>query len=224
MRKDCILSQLNEEQKDQLYDWLCESTYAEVQKRLAQPAPEGFGIQVHRNTLWRFYSGCSRQLRNQALVELRAAPEDPADHAELLIAAKSALAFSTFQRAQSPSRADAINELSRVLYRHEMLAARQSYLALAAQHVAIARERAEVERQRLKLEEVKFRFDASKEAALRAFEIKEVLKEPDITIEDKVWAVSDIVFGPSPDRVRYHSQSPNPLPDNSGPSDPTTKP
>lgn len=210
MRNDCILSNLSDQQKDQLYDWLCDLGYAETKRRLAQPPPEGFGINAHRNTLFRFYSSYSRELHRATLPEIAPNAPDLLERAHLLSASKSALAHSIYGLAHSPSEPQQFNQLSRAIYRQELLALKQAYLAIAEQHAAIARERAEIERQRLKLAEIKFRFEASNQVACHAVKIKKILQDKQTSVEDKIWQVSDIVFGPSPDAANYHSLRPAP--------------
>src|SRR5688500_7481031 len=48
------LDSLTETQRDQLYDLLLDLPTKEVVERIAQPAPEGFGIKTHITTLRRF--------------------------------------------------------------------------------------------------------------------------------------------------------------------------
>jgi len=54
-RPDDVLGNLSEDDQDRILDWLEHVSYREVLKRIAEPAPEGFGLNVHYNTLRKFY-------------------------------------------------------------------------------------------------------------------------------------------------------------------------
>lgn len=212
MRNDNTLSNLTADQLDELFAWLNNSTYAEVEKRVAQPPPDGFGLKVHLTTLRRFYS---ERLKADCETALADGP-DPLVTGRLLAASDNALAYSTYSLARSPARPETLNQLSRALHRRQSLDLKRAYLEIAHKHAALAEARVEIERQRLKLAEIIFRFEASREAALEALKIKEILHAKGPDLEQKVWQVSDVVFGPSPDRHKYASRSPNPaMPDRS---------
>ncbi|HEY6226267.1 MAG TPA: hypothetical protein VI282_04000 [Verrucomicrobiae bacterium] len=128
----------------------------------------------------------------------------------LLAASSAALAYSTYNLSQAASRPELLNQLSRALYRHQSLNLKRAFLDVAEKHAAIADERLQIERQRLRLGEIFFRFNASKQVAIHALETKDILKDHSLDTEQKVWQVSDIVFGPCPSREKYASCSPNP--------------
>ena len=54
-RPDDVLGNLSEDDQDRILDWLEHISYREVLKRIAEPAPEGFGLNIHYNTLRKFY-------------------------------------------------------------------------------------------------------------------------------------------------------------------------
>jgi len=54
-RPDDVLGNLSENDQDRILDWLEHISYREVLKRIAEPAPEGFGLNIHYNTLRKFY-------------------------------------------------------------------------------------------------------------------------------------------------------------------------
>jgi len=54
-RPDDVLGNLSEDDQDRILDWLEHISYREVLKRIAEPAPEGFGLNIHYNTLRKFH-------------------------------------------------------------------------------------------------------------------------------------------------------------------------
>jgi uncharacterized coiled-coil protein SlyX len=206
MRNDNTLAPLAEDQLNELFTWLNDLSYAEVEKRVLQPPPVGFGLKVHVTTLRRFYQERLKAECDAALLD----HADPASAGPLIAASQTALAYATYSLARSPARPDMLNHLSRTLHRHHSLELKRSFLDIAQRHAAIAEARVDIERQRLQLAEITFRFNAAKEAAIHAVAIKETLSSDHIDTEQKVWRVSDIVFGPSPAREKFASCSPNP--------------
>src|SRR4051812_20827912 len=55
-RPDDILANLNQDDQEQLTDWLLSRSYREVQEQLAKPRPDGFNLKVGITTLSRFYA------------------------------------------------------------------------------------------------------------------------------------------------------------------------
>jgi hypothetical protein len=47
-RSDSVLSQLTDEQRGQVYEWLITLGYTKTLERLAQPSPDGFDLETHR--------------------------------------------------------------------------------------------------------------------------------------------------------------------------------
>src|SRR5436190_7008680 len=58
------LAGLTETQQATLYGWLERMPPDQVLERLAKPAPEGFGIETHRNTLRRFYTRYQNSIKD----------------------------------------------------------------------------------------------------------------------------------------------------------------
>ena len=52
-RAQSFVAKLNDDQRLQLFNWLQQDTIPQVRARVAAPAPEGFGLQVHNTTLVR---------------------------------------------------------------------------------------------------------------------------------------------------------------------------
>src|SRR5688572_31508394 len=136
------LDQLTNDQRDQLYDLLTDLPTKEVVERIAQPAPEGFGIKTHITTLRRF--------KNRYWAELAADREDSAKRfanstsstpengdklAVLDTGIQIAIRHHMFERVSCASITD--DQLSMVSrWTH-----RQEKLKLEVQRVQIARER-----------------------------------------------------------------------------------
>ena len=55
IRPDDVLGNLPPEKKNMIVRWLGEMSYEDVLKRIAEPEPEGLGIETHYNSLRRFY-------------------------------------------------------------------------------------------------------------------------------------------------------------------------
>src|SRR4051812_5272455 len=148
MRNDNTLAKLTEEQKEDMFSWLNDFTYAEVEQRLAEPPPAGFALKVHRSTLRRFYY---ERLKTECDAALDIAPNDPALGQRLLAASSTALAYSTYHLSHSAGRPELLNQLSRALHRHQSLSLKRAFLDVAEKHAAIADQRLQIERQRLNL-------------------------------------------------------------------------
>jgi len=50
-----VLGNLSEEDQERVLEWLENTSYREVLKLIAEPAPEGFGLKIHYNSLRKFY-------------------------------------------------------------------------------------------------------------------------------------------------------------------------
>jgi hypothetical protein len=139
------LDTLTEDQKDQLYDWLLEMPVAKVALKLAQPAPEGFGIKTHNTTLKRFKD---RRWAEEAEAQIEAAKIASArstDDATLDAAIASTLKRHLFARASSPDATTAdLALLARFVHRNEKL-------KLEVERVQISRERLAQNNRRLDL-------------------------------------------------------------------------
>jgi hypothetical protein len=186
IRSNSILADLTEQQLNTLYEWIASGlTYRDVQQRCAQPPPEGFALQIHLNTLWRFFTAERRRRHAEELAQTQFHNvADAPDCEQLLRTIKLELAHACYDLASQPD-STSINALSRITHRLEILRLEQQRLALEREFLA------EKKRQ--------FNFNAAREAAKYSFKIKDTLKRADLDLEDKVWKVSEIVFGPKPD-------------------------
>jgi len=139
------LDTLTDEQKDQLYDWLKQMPVLQVALKLAQPAPEGFGIKTHNTTLQRYKE---RRWAEEAADQMEAAKNacaSSADHAILDTAIASTLKRHLFARASAPDAKTAdLALLARFVHRHEKL-------KLEVERVQISRERLAQNNRRLDL-------------------------------------------------------------------------
>src|SRR5687768_788576 len=149
------LDQLSTAQRDQVYDWLVDLRTKEVVQKVAQPAPEGFGIKTHITTLRRF--------KNRYWAELAADREESAKR----------FALTTASTSSTPENSDNLAILDtriQVAIRHHMFervscasitddqlslvsrwSHRQEKLKLEIQRVQIARERCAQNQLRLHL-------------------------------------------------------------------------
>jgi len=139
------LDTLTDEQKDQLYDWLKQMPVLQVALKLAQPAPEGFGIKTHNTTLQRYKE---RRWAEEAADQMEAAKNacaSSADHAILDTAIASTLKRHLFARASAPDAKTAdLALLARFVHRNEKL-------KLEVERVQISRERLAQNNRRLDL-------------------------------------------------------------------------
>ena len=142
-------------------------------------------MEIHLNTLWRFFTSERRQRHAEQLAEARFSELAGDDPEKLLQNVKVELAHTCYDLAGQPD-SNSFNALSRATHRLEILRLEQQRLALEREFLA------EKKRQ--------FNFDAAKQAAIHALDIKEVLKDDATELEDKVWKVTEIVFGPPPEK------------------------
>ena|SRR6185369_5753234 len=54
-RSDDVLGNLSEDDRERVLQWLAHTSYREVLRQIAEPAPEGFGLKIHYNSLRRFH-------------------------------------------------------------------------------------------------------------------------------------------------------------------------
>ena len=141
------LDTLSSDQLDQLYDWLLEMPVSKVAEKIAQPAPEGFGLKTHITTLRRFKR---RRWAEQAADQLEAARlaaanSNNSDDAILDTAIASTLKRQLFERASAPDATSAdLALLARYVQRNDKL-------KLDIERVQIARERLAQNNRRLDL-------------------------------------------------------------------------
>jgi hypothetical protein len=138
------LDTLTTQQLDQLYDWLLEMPASKVVEKIAQPAPEGFGIKTHITTLHRFKN---RRWAELAADQLEAAKTiaiaNTAADATLDTAIASTLKRQLFERASAP---DASSADLALLVRYVQ---RNDKLKLDIERVQISRERLAQNKSRL---------------------------------------------------------------------------
>jgi hypothetical protein len=184
IRANSVLKNLTDDQLNQLYDWIASGdTYRDVQKRLALPPPDGFGISVQLNTLWNFYTSERRRRHAEHLAETRFNDLADSNPDQLLQNVKIELAHACYDLA-CQTDTGSISSLSRITHRLELLRLEQQRLALEREFLA------EKKRQ--------FNFNAARVAAHHAAKIHKVIETKGPDNEDKIWMVSDIVFGPPP--------------------------
>jgi hypothetical protein len=190
LRPDSSLAQFNQDQLDQIYDWLTEHTYREVLQFVAKPPPEGFGVTLHKTTLVRFYRAERRRRHAEALAQTRF-HDAPSDDPEILLQnIKVELAHTCYDLADHADSAS-INSLSRITHRFEVIKLEQQRLTLEREFLA------EKKRQ--------FNYNAAREAAKHAVKIHKIIEAPTPDAEDKTWMVSEIVFGSAPGQEKLAS-------------------
>jgi hypothetical protein len=214
MRSDAALSKLTEEQQADLFDWLTIDTYDVVLKRIAKPAPDGFGIKTHINSLYRFYEQRQAAIRAADLTALSSKElasdsvpsvtsvvknSEPTQSLPFLLAAKSAFSHSTYVLANSPLTPATYRAVARTLHQHEDISVKREYLDIARQQLALSRER-------LQFDRAQFEYNAARAALAILPELIAIDQMTDIDDEAKIWRVRDRLFGASPSP---HSQMPN---------------
>jgi hypothetical protein len=187
LRSDSLFNQLTDDQKAQIFDWLQCFGYTETIKRVAAPAPDGFGLKTHRQSLHRFYQRYSQELKPEHLetaVELSKIPHTP----ELAVGSEQAMHHTAFQLATSPVDIETFKELSRWITKHKAEEHKAAYVRIADQHLALARER-------LALERAKFEFNAAREALNHHNQLGQILADPHADDEAKIHAARERIFG-----------------------------
>jgi hypothetical protein len=191
MRSDCILQKLTPTQLDLIFELLSAgSSFRQVRLHCAKPPPEGLGLELHHTTLVRFFKSERRRRHAEDLAQSKfddLASENPE---ELLQNVRVELAHACYDLANDP-QPTAINALSRVTHRLDRL-------KLDQQRIAIEQQRLTLERDFLAEKIRQFNFNAAKEAAIYAHKIKPILQDKTIDLENKVWQVSNVIFGPKP--------------------------
>ena len=69
-RSDSRLFKLSVEQQAQLYDWIHKLGYVKARDLAALPAPEGFGIRTHLNSLCRFVARYSEMQKEREFFDI----------------------------------------------------------------------------------------------------------------------------------------------------------
>ena len=141
--RSSTLDTLTDEQKDQLYDWLLQMPVPQVAYKLAQPAPEGFGVKTYVTTLQRFKKSRWTEEAADQLEAAKTARATSADDAALDTAIASTLKRHLFERASAPDATTAdLALLARFVHRNEKL-------KLEVDRVQISRERISQNNRRL---------------------------------------------------------------------------
>lgn len=184
IRANSILAKLSADQLEQIFGWIASGvTYLEVQKRCAQPPPDGFDLYIHVNTLWRFYTTERRRRHAEDLAESKFNDLNAEHPDQLLQNVRVELAHACYDLAHQPD-SSSVNTLARITYRLDLIRIEQQRLILERDHLA------EKIRQ--------FNFNAAREAAKHAAQIHKIIETKGPDAEDKTWMVSDLVFGPPP--------------------------
>ncbi|HEX7861120.1 MAG TPA: hypothetical protein VF773_12375 [Verrucomicrobiae bacterium] len=176
------LSDLSNEQQDQLLAWLELFPIKQVLEKVAAPAPEGFGIKTYPTTLRRFYArrraGNSRE-DSQLATEL-VDTTDPAPQVD------SAIALGVRQIAFELSNSPRIGPKQfKALSRWVLKLRDQEH---AEKEFALARERLALDRER-------FQFNAARQALLHHDKLGEIMKDDNTDDEDKINAARRALFG-----------------------------
>ena len=180
-RFDSALGRLSEDQQAQVYDWLQTLGYTRTIEKLAEPAPDGFGLRTYRASLHRFFVRYSLELKQSDISDATELVSRPQSAPLLQSGAAEAMHQAAFQLATSPHDLGSFTQLSRWL-------TKQQYLKIAQEHLALARERLALERER-------FQFNAARQALLKLPELTRIMDAPAHDDEDRIWAARDQLFG-----------------------------
>ena len=176
-----LIDELPEEAQLKIVSWLeCYST-RRVVEMIAEPAPEGFGIQTHITTLRRFYA---RHSTDSHLDEMEIAKALVGAQASDPIgtATETSLKHWAFQIATQPQRtSSAFKALSRWFHKVED----QRYRKLQL----------ELQKERLALERARFEFNAAREALNHRTSLGEILHDYSRDDEDKIKKARERIFG-----------------------------
>jgi hypothetical protein len=147
LRARSLLSQLTPEQTVQLSDWLQKHTVSDVLEMVAAPAPEGFGIRTHYNTLRRFKTQLGSGFISEELRETFEMCQDVADQEpsrelpnvqSILNAMLHQRAFDLLRRSASTDEInkviDAITKMSSLDLKRQKLTREQQQSATPKHH------------------------------------------------------------------------------------------
>jgi hypothetical protein len=189
MRRDSSIAPLTPQQQDTVYDWLLTESTPIVQKRLAAPAPDGFGLQVQLTSLKRFFRKRTQELKAAAADELRAESKS-GSVPSFSEAASDSIQYMAYDIATSGGPAANFNDLSRWFARNKGMELKEAYLRVAQEHLALAKEQ-------LALEKKKFEFNAARVALEHAHDLNQIADEPTLDDEDKIRRAREKLFGPN---------------------------
>ena len=188
LRSDSLFNQLTEDQKAQIFDWLQCFGYTDTIKRVAAPAPDGFGLKTHRQSLHRFYQRYSQELIPEHLESAVALKATKEQTAALGLSAEEAVTHAAFQLATSPLDIETFKQLSRWITKNKADEHKAAYVRVAEQHLALARER-------LALERAKFEFNAAREALIHHATLGKIMEDTTRDDEARIQAAREMIFG-----------------------------
>lgn len=215
-RSDSILASLTQDQRDQLYDWLCAKSYSEVQALAAKPEADGFDLKFHRTTLARFFETEQKERQARELAELAAAADNdttPVQLDSLIRITRERFTRAAYELAKSAAseRAD-FDRLQRALHSMDLIQARREDLELKRKDVAL-------EEARLTEQRRQWEFDAAREVMRNFVAYEKIHRRRDINEHSKIWKAREVAFGKSPnaspllgEREKGEGQSPAPSP------------
>lgn len=176
-----VVDELPEAAKLQVLAWLERYSPATVVEMMAQPEPDGFGIQTHVTTLRRFNARRQAASRVEEIDVARLfLSEDPGDPIEK--ATNIILKDWAFQIATHPQRTNGgFKSLSRWVFKLREHKQRELQLA--------------INRERLALERDKFEYNAARQALLHHDGLGGILKDKSSDDEAKINAAREQLFG-----------------------------
>ena len=216
LRADSTLSKLNQDQLDQLFDWLSDESYEDVIEQASQPAPVGFGLKLHKTTLVRFFRDETRRRHAEELSHLAASSMDVSDtqssvHSprnsgitDLIAAARGEFAHAIYELSLATDEPENFDRLERALYHVDAVTIRQGHLALKEREAAL-------DQQRFDFQKTQWQFDAAHLALKQAETFKEIIKDRDLDEYEKIWAARELCFGPLPPHLRCLPAKPDTL-------------
>jgi len=190
-RSDSILASLTDEQRLQLYDWLCTNSYSEVIQLAAKPVPDGgFALKLHRTTLARFFEIEQEEHQAREFADLAAAAT-PSVIEALEKAARDKFIRATYESAKAASHPDNYDRLERALHHTDLIKLRRGEIDLKKRELAQQDERIAEQRRQ-------WEFDAAREVMKNYVEYQKTDKRAYIDEHDKIWRARDIAFGKPP--------------------------
>jgi hypothetical protein len=191
-RADSTLAPLTENQRDQLYDWLLNHTYPEVQKLAAKSVEEGgFDLKIHRTTLARFFTDEQQERHAEELAAMAvSAPgsQIPDRITSLIAASKARFAHAAYELAKAQTDPLNFDRLDRALHHIEIVNAKRDELALKEREL-------DQQRQRMAEQRRQWEYNAARAALNCLPELIKITQNTDTDNEDKIWAAREICFG-----------------------------
>jgi hypothetical protein len=189
LRSDSNLAHLTEDQRTELFDLLSSHSYREVQEIAAKPeADGGFDLEISKTTLVRFFKQEQKRQHAQELAELAVTEADSkapnTNISKLIQAAKVEFAHAIYELSLVADEPDNFTNLERALHHVET--------------VDLKREQLLLDRDRLAENKRQFNFNGARAGLNHAAKFGEVLKNNQLDSEEKIWAASEITFGPVP--------------------------